>query len=148
MEYIFKELEDQGHTIECGVIKKSKRKEMSKAMKKLKESNDENKIGLVKRLARYYFIFDNMGPITTAPEFPFKEDKYGLHYVHVYSNNFVDTAVRSIAGVIKALADDEKLEPFFKYLMFTHLYSPEQILEIDRQELWREEQRIKKEFDE
>ena len=148
MEYIFKELEDQGHTIECGVIKKSKRKEMSKAMKKLKESNDENKIGLVKRLARYYFIFDNMGPITTAPEFPFKEDKYGLHYVHVYLNNFVDTAVRSIAGVIKALADDEKLEPFFKYLMFTHLYSPEQILEIDRQELWREEQRIKKEFDE
>ena len=148
MEYIFKELEDQGHTIECGVIKKSRRKEMSKAMKKLKESNDENKIGLVKRLARYYFIFDNMGPITTAPEFPFKEDKYGLHYVHVYLNNFVDTAVRSIAGVIKALADDEKLEPFFKYLMFTHLYSPEQILEIDRQELWREEQRIKKEFDE
>ena len=148
MEYIFKELEDQGHTIECGVIKKSKRKEMSKAMKKLQESNDENKIGLVKRLARYYFIFDNMGPITTAPEFPFKEDKYGLHYVHVYLNNFVDTAVRSIAGVIKALADDEKLEPFFKYLMFTHLYSPEQILEIDRQELWREEQRIKKEFDE
>ena len=148
MEYILKELEDQGHTIECGVIKKSRRKEMSKAMKKLKESNDENKIGLVKRLARYYFIFDNMGPITTAPEFPFKEDKYGLHYVHVYLNNFVDTAVRSIAGVIKALADDEKLEPFFKYLMFTHLYSPEQILEIDRQELWREEQRIKKEFDE
>ena len=148
MEYIFKELEDQGHTIECGVIKKSRRKEMSKAMKKLKESNDENKIGLVKRLARYYFIFDNMGPITTAPEFPFKEDKYGLHYVHVYLNNFVDTAVRSIAGVIKALADDEKLEPFFKYLMFTHLYSPEQILENDRQELWREEQRIKKEFDE
>ena len=74
MEYIFKELEDQGYTIECGVIKKSKRKEMSKAMKKLKESNDENKIGLVKRLARYYFIFDNMGPITTAPEFPFEED--------------------------------------------------------------------------
>ena len=148
MEYIFKELEDQGHTIECGVIKKSRRKEMSKAMKKLKESNDENKIGLVKRLARYYFIFDNMGPIRTAPEFLFKEDKYGLHYVHVYLNNFVDTAVRSIAGVIKALADDEKLEPFFKYLMFTHLYSPEQILEIDRQELWREEQRIKKEFDE
>ena len=148
MEYIFKELEDQGHTIECGVIKKSRRKEMSKAMKKLKESYDENKIGLVKRLARYYFIFDNMGPITTAPEFPFKEDKYGLHYVHVYLNNFVHTAVRSIAGVIKALADDEKLEPFFKYRMFTHLYSPEQILEIDRQELWREEQRIKKEFDE
>ena len=50
--------------------------------------------------------------LTTAPEFPFEEDKYGLHYVHVYLENFVDTVKRSIAGVIKALADDEKLEPF------------------------------------
>ena len=117
---------------------------MSEAMKKLRESNDENKIGLAKRLVRYYFIFDNMGPITTCPEFPFKEDKYGLHYVYIYLNNFVDSAKRCIAGVIKALADDEKLDPFFKYLMFTHLYSPEQILEIERKELWREKQKIKK----
>ena len=143
MEELFKELEDQGCTIECGVNEKYGRKIMSEAMKKLKESNDENKIKLAKRLTRYYFIFDNMGPITTCPEFPFEEDKYGLHYVHVYLENFVDSAKRSIAGVIKALADDEKLDPFYKYLMFTHLYSPEQIAEIDREELRREQERIK-----
>ena len=144
MEEILKELEDQGCTIECGVIEKSRRKEISEAMKKLKERNDENKIGLAKRLARYYFIFDNMGPITTCPEFPSEEDKYGLHYVHIYLNNFVDSAKRSIAGVRTALANDEKLRPFYKYLMFTHLYSPDQIAEIDRKELWREKQSILK----
>ena len=113
MERFVKELEDQGYTVECGVIEKSRRKEMCESMKKLKESHDENKIKLAKRLARYYLIFDNMGPITTCPEFPFEEDKYGLHCVHIYFNNFVDTAKRSIAGVIKALADDEKFKSFF-----------------------------------
>ena len=141
---VFKELENQGCTIECGVNEKSRRKEMSEAMKKLKESNDENKIRIAKRLARYYFIFDNMGPITTSPEFPSEEDKYGLHYVHIYLNNFVDSAKRIIAGVMTALADDKKLRPFYKYLMLTHLYSPEQIAEIDRKELWREKQSILK----
>ena len=139
---VFKELEDQGCTIECGVNEKYRRKIMSEAMKKLKESGDENKIKLAKRLARYYFIFDNMGPITTCPEFPSEEDKYGLHYVHIYLENFVDSAKRSIAGVIRALADDQKLNPFYKYLMFTHLYSPEQIAEIDREELMRKQQSI------
>ena len=70
MEAVFealKELEDEGCTIECGVIEKSRRKKMSEAIKKIKESGDENKIKLAKRLARYYFIFDNMGPITTCP---------------------------------------------------------------------------------
>ena len=139
---VFKKLEDKGCIIECDVNEKYRRKIMSEAMKKLKESGDENKIKLAKRLARYYFIFENMGPITTCPEFPSEEDKYGLHYVHIYLNNFVDSAKRSIAGVIKAFADDEKLSPFHKYLMPTHLYSPEQIVEIDREELWREQQSI------
>ena len=142
MEELLKELKDQGCTIECGVIEKSRKKEMSEAMKKLKESGDENKIKIAKRLARYYGIFHNMGPITTCPNFPFEEDKYGLHYVHVYLENFVNSAKRSIVGVIKALADDEKLDTFYKYVMFTHLYSPEQIAKIDREELMREEQSI------
>ena len=143
MEEIYEEEEeDQGYTIECGVNEKSRRKDMSEAMKKLKESGDENKIKLAKRLARYYFIFDNMGPITTAPDFPAEEDKYGLNYVHIYLNNFVDTAKRCIAGVIKAFADDEKLSPYYKYIMFTHLYSPEEIVEIEHEELWRKQESI------
>ena len=31
--------------------------------------------------------------------------------------------------------------------MFTHLYSPEEIAEIDREELMREQEKIKKEID-
>ena len=135
---LFKEFENEGCTIECGWKEKQRKKEMSEAMKKLKESGDENKIKIAKRLARYYGIFHNMGPITTCPNFPSEEDKYGLHYAHIYLENFVDSTKRSIAGVMTALANDEKLDPFLKYLMFTHLYSPEQIAEIDRKELWRE----------
>ena len=141
---MFKELEDEGFTIECGWKEKQRKKEMSEAMKKLKESGDENKIKIAKRLARYYGIFHNMGPITTCPNFPFEEEKYGLHYVHIYLENFVDSAKRSIAGVMTALANDEKLDPFYKYLMLTHLYSPEEIAEIDREELWREQESILK----
>ena len=141
---VFKELEDEGCTTECGWKEKQRKKEMSEAMKKLKESGDENKIMLAKRLVRYYGIFNNMGPITTCPNFSFEEDKYGLHYVHIYLENFVDSAKRSIAGVMTALANDEKLDPFYKYLMLTHLYSPEEIAEIDREELWREQESILK----
>ena len=141
---VIKEFENEGNIVEYGVFDKIQREEMSEAMKKIKDSGDENKIKIAKRLARYYGIFHNMGPITTCPNFPFEEDKYGLHYVHVYLENFVDTAKRSIVGVIKGLADDEKLDSFYKYLMFTHLYSPEEIAKIDREELSREEESILK----
>ena len=122
-----------------------KKKDMSEAMKKLKESGDENKIRYVKTLARYYGIFHNMGFILN-PEISLEEDKYGLNYLCQYVDNFVDTAKISIVGLMKALANDEKLDPFCKYLMFTHLYSPEEIAEIDREELKREEERIEKEI--
>ena len=147
MEEIFevlKEFENEGITIECGWKENERKKRMSEAMKKIKESGDENKIKLAKRLARYYGIFHNMGPIATNPEFPSKEDKYGLHYVHVYLEDFVDTAKRSIAGVIKAFADDEELDPFCKYLMFTHLYTPEQVKKIEHEEIYEKEKKFKK----
>ena len=120
-----------------------KKKIMSEAMKKLKESNDEKKIKLAKRLARYYGIFHNIGYITTNPDFPFEEDKYGLHYIHSYLEGFVNTAKTSIVGVIKALADDEQIDPFCKYLMFTHMYTPEQVKEIGHEEIYRREQKFK-----
>ena len=134
MEELFKELEGEGCEIIVGYREKGRKKDMSKAMKKLKESGDENKIRYSKTLARYYGIFNNLGFIIN-PEIFLEEDKYGLNYLCHYLENFVDTAKISIAGVMTALADDEKLDPFCKYLMFTHLYSPEQIAEIDRDEL-------------
>ena len=144
MEELLKEFEDEGFEVVVGWREKERKKEMSEAMKKLKESGDENKIMLAKRLARYYGIFHNMGPITTNPDFPSEEDKYGLHYAHCCLENFVDTAKRIITGVIKALADDEPLDTFCKYLsMFTHLYTPEQVKEIEHKEINKRKKKFK-----
>ena len=126
--------------------RKKEKKTMIEAMKKLKESNDEKKIKLAKRLARYYGIFHNIGYITTNPDFPFEEDKYGLHYIFSYLEGIVDTAKISIAGVIKALGNEEPLNPFCKYLMFTHMYTPEQVKEIGHEEIYRREQKFKEEL--
>ena len=142
---LLKALEDQGCTVECGWKEKQRKKDMSEAMKKLKESGDENKIMFAKRLGRYYGIFHNIGFITTNPDFPVEEDKYGLHYIHIYLENFVDTAKRSIVGVMTALADDEKLDPFLKYLMFTHLYTPEEVKEIEHEEINKREKKFEEE---
>ena len=145
MEEILKALEDEGCEIIVGYREKKRKKDMSQAMKKLKASGDENKIRYAKILARYYGILHNMGFILNS-EISLEEDKYGLNYLCHYLDNFVDTAKRGIAGVITALANDELLDPFCKYLMFTHLYSPEQIAEIDREKLGRDQERIKKEI--
>ena len=48
----------------------------------------------------------------------------------------------SIAGVIEALANDEPLDPFCKYLMFTHMYTPEQVKEIGHEEIHRMHQKF------
>ena len=48
---------------------------MSEAMKKLKESGDENKISYATTLARYYGIFHNMGYILNPKKISFDEDK-------------------------------------------------------------------------
>ena len=136
---VLKEFEDKGFTIEYGWKEKRRKKEIVEAIKKLKANGDENKIRYAKTLTRYYGILNNMGCILN-PKISLEEDKYGLNYLCQYLDNFVDTAKISIAGVMKALADDEKLSPFCKYLMFTHLYFPEEIAEIDREELSREKE--------
>ena len=138
---VLKEFENQGCTIECGVKEKRRKKEMSEAMKKIKASGDENKIRYAKKLARYYGIFHNMGFIIN-PEISLEEVRYGLNYLCLYLDNFVDTAKISIAGVMKALANDEKIDPFCKYLMFTHLYTPEEVKEIGHEEINRREKKF------
>ena len=54
MEELLKELEDKGCEVVVGWKEKGRKKIMSEAMKKLKERNDEKKIKLAKRLARYF----------------------------------------------------------------------------------------------
>ena len=145
MEDLLKGFEDMGYEVKVGWKEKERKKNMSEAMEKLKESGDEKKIKLAKRLARYYGIFHNMGYILD-PEISLEEDKYEINYLCHYLDIFVDTAKICIAGVIKALGNDEPLDPFCKYLMFTHMYTPEQVKEIGHEELYRREQKFKEEL--
>ena len=142
MEDLLKGFEDMGYEVKVGWKEKERKKIMSEAMKKLKDSGDENKISYVKKLARYYGIFHNMGFILN-PEISLEEDKYGINYLFHYLDVIVNTAKISIAGVIEAIGNDEPLDPFCKYLMFTHMYTPEQVKEIGHEEIYRREQKFK-----
>ena len=124
--------------ITFGKKEKEIKKEIGESMKKIKEIGNENIIIIAKRLVRYYGILNNIGYITINTNISFKEDKYGINYIHNYLNNFVDTSKRSISGVMKALANDKRLSPFYKNLMFTHIFTPEELYSIERKELIRE----------
>ena len=42
--------------------------------------------------------------------------------------------------------NEEELDPFTKYLMFTHMYTSEQVKEIGHEEIYRREQKLEKEL--
>ena len=140
MDTLLKEFEDMGCKVEVGWKEKRRRKIILDSIKKLK---DENKIIYAKKLYRYYSIINSLGYILNPQQIPFDEDKYGIHYLCSYLDGFVDTAKMNIVGVIKALGNYEPLDPFCKYLMFTHMYTPEQVKEIGHEEIYRREQKFK-----
>ena len=127
------------------VKRKEEKKTIFESIKKLKESGDDDKIIYAKKLYRYYCILNSMGYILNPKQIPFDEDKYGIHYLCSYLEGIVNTAKMSIAGVIEALGNDELLDPFCKYLMFTHMYTPEQVKDIGHEEIYRREQKFKEE---
>ena len=145
MEEIFKELENEGYEVKVGWKGKVRKKIMSKAMKKIKEIGDEKKIKYVKTLARYYSIFHNIGYILN-PEITLEEDKFELNYLCQYLDVFIDSAKLIIVGVIKAIVDDEPLDSFCKSLMFTHMYTPEQVKEIGHEEIYRRNKKFEEEL--
>ena len=144
MEELLKQFEDMGYEVKVGWKEKERKKNMSEAIKKLKESGNEKKIKIAKTLARFYGIFNNMSYILN-PEISLEEDEYEINYLCQYLDIFVDTAKISIAAVIKALGNDESLDPFCKYLMFSHMYTPDQVKEIGHEEIYRREQNFEKE---
>ena len=146
MDELLKEFEDNGIKVEVGYQEKRRKKTIIEAIKKLKESGDDDKLIYAKKLYRYYSILNSMGYILNPNQIPVDEDKYGIHYLCHYLDDFVNTANMSIAGVIKALGNDEPLDPFLKYLMFTHMYTPEQVKEIGHEEIYRREQKSEKEL--
>ena len=115
-----------GFKVEVGYREKKRKKDILSSLRKLKESGDDVKINYVKKLYRYYCTINSLGYILNPKQIPFEEDKYGIHYLCSYLDGVVYTSKWVITGVIKALGDDEPLDPFCKYLMFTHMYTPRQ----------------------
>ena len=146
MEDLLKGFEDMGFKVEVWCKEKRRKKTIFASIKKLKERGDEDKIIYAKKLYRYYCILNSMGFILNPQKISFDEDKYGIHYLCSYIQGIVNTAKMSITGVIKALGNDEPLDPFCKYLMFTHMYTPEQVKEIGHEEIYRREQKFEKEL--
>ena len=146
MDTLLKEFEDMGFKVEVGCKEKRRKKTIFESIKKLKESGDDDRISCAKNLYRYYSILNSMGYILNPKQIPVDEDKYGIHYLCNYLDGIVNTAKMSIAGIIKAIGNDEPLDPFCKYLMFTHMYTPEQVKEIGHEEIYRREQKFEKEL--
>ena len=128
MDTLLKEFEDMGCKVIVGWKEKERKKTIIDSIRKLK--GDDVKINYAKKLYRYYCTLNSLGYILNPINIPFDEDKYGIHYLCHYLDCFVDTAKISIVGVIKAVGNDETLDPFCKSLMFTHMYSPEKLKEL------------------
>ena len=143
MDNLLKGFEDMGFKVEVGFQEKRRKKTIFESIKKLKTRGDDDKIIYAKKLYMYYCTINSLGHILNPLQIPFEEDKYGIHYLCSYLDNIVNTAKLSIAGVIEALGNDESLDPFCKYLMFTHMYTPEQVKEIGHEEIYRREQKFK-----
>ena len=146
MDTLLKEFEDMGFKVEVGCKEKRRKKTIFESIKKLKESGDDDRISCAKNLYRYYCTLNSMGYILNPKKIPFEEDKYEIHYLCHYLDCFVDTAKMCITGVIKALGNDEPLDPFLTSLMFTHMYTPEQVKDIGHEEIYRREQKFNEEL--
>ena len=144
MDILLKELEDAGCEVIVGWKEKERKKTIIDSLRKLK--GDDVKNNYAKKLYRYYCTLNSLGYILNPTNIPFDEDKYEIHYLCSYLDCFIDTAKMSIVGVIKALGNDEPLDPFLKSLMFTHMYTPEQVKEIGHEEIYRREQKFKEEL--
>ena len=126
MDILLKELEDLGCEVNVGWKEKERKKTIIDSLRKLK--GDDVKNNYAKKLYRYYCTLNSLGYILNPTNIPFDEDKYGIHYLCSYLDCFIDTAKLSIVGVIKALGNDESLDPFCKSLMLRHMYSPEELV--------------------
>ena len=145
MDAIFKGLEDMGYEIEVevGWKDKNRKKKILESIKKLKDSGDESKLLYAKNLYRYYSIFFNLGYLVNShPILNEEEVKYRCEDLYHYLDNFIDSSKRIITGVIEALGNDEPLDPFCKYLMFTDMYTPEKVKEIGHEEIYRREKKV------
>ena len=146
MDELLKEFEDNGITVEVGCKEKNRKKTILAALRKLRESGDEVKLNYVKILYRYYTTITSLGHIINPSSIAVEEDKYCIHYLCNYLDGIVSSSKWVIAGVIEALGNDKPIDPFCKYLMFTHMYTPEQVKEIGYEEIYKREQKLKEDL--
>ena len=107
--------------------KKIQKKKIVESIKKIKDSGDETKISYVLNLYRYYCILLNLDYLLSKHSIiKEKEVKYHCEdFYHYLEDNVVDSTSRIITAIISAVANDEPLDSFHKYLMFPHLYEEE-----------------------
>ena len=129
MDSIFKGLEDMGYKfeVEVGWKDKSRKKTIRESIKKIKDSGDETKLSYVNNLYRYYSIFLNLGNLVRSnPTLIEEKVKYHCEdFYHYLDDKVVDSSKRIITGIISAVANDEPLDSFYKYLMFPDIYREE-----------------------
>ena len=122
-------MKEEGHNIEVevGWKDKDRKKTIIESIKKIKDSGDEIKLKYVNDLYRYYSIFLNLGHLVRSnPLLVEKKVKYHCEdFYHYLDDKVVDSSKRIITGIISAVANDEPLDSFHKYLMFPKLYEKE-----------------------
>ena len=124
MNCLFREIEDMGFEVEVGWKDKDRKKRILTSFRRLKESGDDVKLNCVKKLYRYYNTFNNMAHFQFPLDIPFEKDKYNLEELfHYLEDNVIDSSKRIIVGFIEAIANDEPLNPFCKYLMYPKFYT-------------------------
>ena len=122
-------LKEEGHNIEVevGWKDKDRKKTILESIKKIKDSGDETKLSYVNNLYRYYSIFLNLGNLVRSnPTLIEEKVKYHCEdFYHYLDDKVVDSSKRIITGIISAVANDEPLDTFYKYLMLPELYEKE-----------------------
>ena len=122
-------LKEEGNNIEVEVGWRTKyqKKTILESIKKIKDSGDESKLKYVNNLYRYYSIFLNLGHLVRSHPILIEEKvKYHCHdFYNFLEDQVVDSSKRIITGIISAVANDEALDTFYKYLMRPDLYEEE-----------------------
>lgn len=116
-----------------------------KSIKKINRSGDNDKIKIVNKLYKYYIYFDFISTslykeyfydynekdkyFLECDKYGLEDDKYGLQYLSSYMDEFANISLSCITNIILSIAKDKQIDPFCKYLMFTHLYNKDEIKE-------------------
>ena len=126
---VVEELKKEGCNIDVivGPRNKYEKEKILESIKKIKDSGDEVKLEYVNNLYRYYSIFLNLNHLVRSkPILVEKEFKYHCEtFLHFLEDKVIDTSKRVITGIITAVANDEPLDSFLKYLMFPNIYEEE-----------------------